>query len=213
MLFDDVDLDALERGAEPHDRALFACVERKGSGTTIAVDEAWSALADRYPADARLRVLAIAREIEAHGVDEGRAIEDYQRAIDALAPRVEADLHAAFEALSVFLLEARQQAPDDAFRRARRLLRRLEQGLLEEAAARTAGDRPFAERSSSAPAMDDATLLARASGEVRPYSPRAPFAVGERLSHVKFGVGLVVGREDSKIEVVFAEGRKKLACA
>ena len=210
MLFDDVDLDALERGAEPHDRALFACVERKGGGTLFAVDEAWSVLADRYPADARLRVLAIAREIEAHGVDEGRTLEDYQRAIDALAPRVDGDLHDVFEALSVLLLEAQRRAPDDAFRRARRLVRRLEQGLLAEAAARTAGDRPFAERSPSAPAMDDATLLARASGEVLAYSPKAAFAVGDRLSHVKFGVGLVVGREDSKIEVVFAEGRKKL---
>ncbi len=213
MLFDDVAADALELGADSPDRALFACIESKGALGDLPVDEAWAILADRYGDDARLRLLAVAREIEAHGTDEGRTAEDYARAIDALRPRVDAVLRESFEALEVFRQDALGRAADDAFRRARRTIRHFEQELLEEAATRTAGGRPFGERSSSsgAAAIDDATLLARATGEPRPYSPKTGFAVGDRVSHTKFGLGLVVAREEAKIEVVFAEGRKKLA--
>jgi hypothetical protein len=213
MLFDDVAADALELGPDSPDRALFACIGSKGDLGDLPVDETWAILADRYGDDARLRVLAIAREIEAHGTAEGRSAEDYARAIDALRPRIDEALAEPFEALEVFRQDALGRAADETFRRARRTLRRFEQALLEEAAERTSGGRPFGERSSGTKVVDDATLLANATGEPRPYSPKTGFAVGDRVSHTKFGLGLVVAREEAKIEVVFAEGRKKLASA
>lgn len=213
MLFDDVAADALELGPESPDRALFACIESKGDLGDLPVDEAWAILADRYGDDARLRVLAIGREIEAHGTSEGRTAEDYARAIEALRPRIDAALAEPFSALEVFRQDALGRAADETFRLARRTLRRFEQALLEEAAQRTSDGRPFGERSSGTKAVDDATLLANATGEPRPYSPKTSFAVGDRVAHTKFGLGLVVARAEAKIEVVFAEGRKKLASA
>jgi hypothetical protein len=51
---------------------------------------------------------------------------------------------------------------------------------------------------------------ASSSSEVRPYSPRERYAVGDTLSHAKFGVGRVVASEGNKIDVVFEIGAKRL---
>ena len=48
------------------------------------------------------------------------------------------------------------------------------------------------------------------SKPTRPYSMRERFELGEQVSHKKFGSGVVVGVEDSKIRVSFAEGVKTL---
>jgi hypothetical protein len=215
MLFDDVADDDLDLGPDAADRAFFACIESRGEVGDLPVDEAWAVLADRYADDLRLRIVALARESEAHGTANGRTEADYARALETLRPRVAKlaeEERAPFEALEVFVQDALGRAADDAFRRARRTIRRLEQALLEEAATKTAGGRPFGERSSPV-RIDDAALLAKAKGEIRQYSPKVSFAPGDRVSHVKFGLGLVTAREEGKVEVAFADGRKKLASA
>jgi hypothetical protein len=215
MLFDDVP-DDLDLGPDAPDRALFASIASRGAVGELPVDEAWGILADRYANDLRLRVLAIAREIEAHGTAEGRTADEYLGALAGLRGRAGAGDVEVLDALEVFLKDALGRAPDEAFRRARRTLRKLEQAVLEEAAERTVGGRPFGERVAAAKGGgidDDAALLARAQGEIRPYAPKSTFASGDRVSHAKFGVGVVIARAEGKIEVVFPEGRKKLVSA
>jgi hypothetical protein len=52
------------------------------------------------------------------------------------------------------------------------------------------------------------------SRPIRPYSPREDFAVGERVDHVKFGIGVVEDIDGGgKITVCFADQRRVLAMA
>ncbi len=43
------------------------------------------------------------------------------------------------------------------------------------------------------------------------YAPARTFARGELVSHAKFGRGCVVATEAGRVEILFAEGVKKLA--
>ena len=52
-----------------------------------------------------------------------------------------------------------------------------------------------------------------AAGVVKPYSPAAVFARGEALTHTKFGIGVVIGVEQGRIEVSFPDATRKLAHA
>lgn len=52
------------------------------------------------------------------------------------------------------------------------------------------------------------------SKPIRTYSPRESFAVGERIDHVKFGIGVVEElAEPGKMTVCFADQRRVLATA
>ncbi|MBS2013571.1 MAG: hypothetical protein JST00_11825 [Deltaproteobacteria bacterium] len=50
----------------------------------------------------------------------------------------------------------------------------------------------------------------RPAQPVEPYSPERSFALGDRVSHPKFGIGEVVRRLDAKIEVRFERGVRTL---
>lgn len=43
-----------------------------------------------------------------------------------------------------------------------------------------------------------------------PYSLRQRYAKGALIAHFKFGKGVIVGVEGSHVEVLFADGKKKL---
>jgi hypothetical protein len=43
-----------------------------------------------------------------------------------------------------------------------------------------------------------------------PYSLKGPLTRGMFISHPKFGRGVVLGVEDSRADVLFADGKKKL---
>ena len=213
MLFDDVDAEGFEAGPEAADRALFHCVATRAEVGDLPVDEAWGILADRYPDDLRLRILSIMHDVDANGTTEGgiRDVEGLGRALQVLAEKAVGELREPFESLVVFVDDVLgKNKSDEAFRKARRTLRKFEQALLVDADERTKGDRPFAERSSPAK-IDDAVLLASAKGEPKRYAPNQAFAVGDRIAHPKFGTGVVVAREEGKVEVAFEGGRKKLA--
>ena len=48
----------------------------------------------------------------------------------------------------------------------------------------------------------------------RTYSPREPYSPGERINHPTFGTGVVATTPGpGKVEVVFPEGNRTLACA
>lgn len=42
------------------------------------------------------------------------------------------------------------------------------------------------------------------------YSLSTKYALGQLVSHVKFGKGIVVDVEASRVEILFADGKKKL---
>jgi hypothetical protein len=46
-----------------------------------------------------------------------------------------------------------------------------------------------------------------------PFAMSARYAKGDLISHPKFGKGLVVGVEPTRIEVLFQDGKKKLGHA
>lgn len=48
-------------------------------------------------------------------------------------------------------------------------------------------------------------------GAFQPYSLQASFAKGTLIAHSKFGKGVVVSVEGARIDVLFADGKKKLA--
>jgi hypothetical protein len=58
-----------------------------------------------------------------------------------------------------------------------------------------------------------ATAPSPALGPEKDYSPTQTFAVGDRVRHSKFGVGVVSAVLDGKVEIRFPQGTKLLACA
>ncbi len=56
-------------------------------------------------------------------------------------------------------------------------------------------------------------VAGKADGVFSPYATTTKFAKGALVSHSKFGKGLVVSVEGSRIEVLFEDGVKKLGHA
>ncbi|MGE0887399.1 MAG: hypothetical protein AB7P14_28080 [Blastocatellales bacterium] len=56
----------------------------------------------------------------------------------------------------------------------------------------------------------DSAAVVESSGPPRAYSMQERFAVGDRLEHPRFGVGLVVDVRSSKIDVKFGKELKTL---
>jgi hypothetical protein len=46
----------------------------------------------------------------------------------------------------------------------------------------------------------------------KPYGPTVALAVGDRVSHAKFGLGFVVGVDSGKAALIFSDGRRRLLC-
>jgi len=70
-------------------------------------------------------------------------------------------------------------------------------------------------RAKKAPALPaEAMIEPDLSKSIRPYSIRETFAVGERIDHPKFGIGIIENAgEAGKIQVHFPDGRRVLAQA
>jgi hypothetical protein len=214
MRFDDVAGDGIEIDANSEDRALFCAIETRGEIGDLPVDEAWAILADRYPGDPRLRVLSLYHDLDANGVDAFRDPPALMRAmnalIDAKADREQCAALVAMIAAEVDDRDAlapveRALAPIPEERIARRLLRKLREAVLDEAEEKTREGNPFGERAPSG-----ISAIKANDAPPRPYSPKEPFAVGDRVLHTKFGEGVVVGKGDGKLEVAFPDGPRKL---
>jgi hypothetical protein len=229
MRFDDVASDDLEIDANADDRALFCAIETRGEIGDLPVDEAWAALADRYPRDTRLRVLALYHDLDENGVSGFRDPASLMRAMNALieskADREQCAALVAMIGASLLLSGSasggasvddrealapveRALAPIPEERIARRLLRKLREAVLDEAEDKTRDGAPFGERAERPEAK-----VKPNDAPPRAYSPKEAFGVGDRVIHSKFGEGLVVDKADGKIEVAFPDGKKKLVCA
>jgi len=214
MRFADVAGDGIEIDASSGDRAVFCTIESRGEIGDLPVDEAWALLADRYPNDARLRVLALYHDLDQNGVEAFRDTASLMRAMNALI-ETKADREQCAALVAMIAAESddrdalapveRALAPIPEERIARRLLRKLRDAVLDEADEKTRDGGNFGE---GAPSTLD--KIKPNEGPPKPYSPKESFAVGDRVVHTKFGEGLVIDKADGKIEVAFPEGRKKL---
>lgn len=224
-LFDDIVESAGEDGIEVDesaaDRVLFAAIATRREIGDLPVAEAWAILGERYPDDARLRILALAWDLEAHGaVDDPDALI---RALDVLSAQVGDDTREAYGALLASVegaaegerevssattrLRQKTEAPAMNEAKARRILRAFQRALLVEADHKTRDGAPFAERRPST--TNDAALVAAATGPAKKYAPTESFAVGDRVDHAKFGIGVVLSKAEGKIEVAFPDQRRR----
>jgi hypothetical protein len=72
----------------------------------------------------------------------------------------------------------------------------------------------FVERRAAEPEKSwDEHMAGKPDEAFVPYSLKSRFASGTLLAHPKFGKGVVLSVEGSHIEVLFAEGKKKLGHA
>ena len=74
--------------------------------------------------------------------------------------------------------------------------------------------RRSAKKKADAPLPAGPVVEPNLSVPIRAYSPREMFNVGERIDHIKFGIGVVENVPDAgKITVCFADARRVLAMA
>lgn len=214
MRFEDVETDGITVDGDADDRVLFHTIETRNEIGDLPVEEAWMILADRYPGDARLRILAWFTDLQANGVDATRDAAVIARAlkhlIDTFGPSPEL---AALVAMASVEIGDRERdalvplekivAPLPEERIARRTLRKLSSAVLDEADERTRDGRPFGER------VEPREQVV-ATGARKKYSPATEFDVGDRCEHPKFGEGLVLSKAEGKIEVAFPDERRRL---
>jgi hypothetical protein len=215
MRFADVDTDGITVDGDAEDRVLFHVIETRNEVGDLPVDEAWTILADRYPDDARLRILAWFHDLSANGVDALRdptaIVKSLQHLIDKVGATPEvsslivmAGVEITNRDLMVPLEKAAAPLPEE--RIARRTLRKLASAVLDEAEEKTRDGKPFgdARKEEKVPV---------ATGPLRDYSPKTAFDVGDRVSHPKFGEGIVLSKAEGKIEVAFPDARRRLISA
>jgi hypothetical protein len=214
MRFDDIAGEGIEIDGSSEDRALFCAIESRGEIGDLPVDEAWALIADRYPDDARLRVLALYHDLDQNGADVFRDTAALMRAMNALIDtKADREQCAALVAMIAAEIDDRDAlapveralAPIPEERIARRLLRKLREAVLDEAEEKTRDGGLFGKRRA-----DSASKIKPNDAPPRPYSPKEPFAVGDRVLHSKFGDGVVIDLADGTFEVAFPEGKQKL---
>ncbi|MBI2390897.1 MAG: hypothetical protein HYV09_15000 [Deltaproteobacteria bacterium] len=214
--FDDVEVDGTQVDESASDRVLFHVIATRAEIGDLPVDEAWAALAERYPDDVRLRLLAIAADVDTNGV---RDPEWLVSVMQSIAPTIDEASRPALSGLVAVAFE--DLGPENALRsraralvanwpksatEAHRALRALETKVLVEADERTRGGRPWGERA----AERVAEVVTKPNAPPRPYSPTEAYERGDRLVHPKFGEGVVLGAAEGKIEVAFGDERKRL---
>lgn len=219
--FDDVDDDGFDLDDDMSDRALFHAVESRTAIGERTTDEPWGMLAERYPDDARLRLCALAADLEANGVrDAARGPEWVATTLESIAPGLaESELPALAAVITLLFDQLRPE--DEAIRgrvrplvatwprnvtEARNGLRAFVGRLLDEADERTRGGRPWSEPKEESVA----TIAAQATGPTRKYAPVESFARGDRIVHPKFGEGVVLAAAEGKIDVAFGHERRRL---
>lgn len=219
--FDDVDHDGFDLDDDLPDRTLFHAIETRLIVGDLGADEPFGLLAERYPDDARLRLCALAADVDANGVrDALRGPEWVATALESIAPALTDTDRPALAAV-VTLLFDELRPEDEAIRarvrplveswprnagEARHALRTFFGRVLDEAEERTRGNRPWAEPKKETPIE----LAARSTGPARRYAPTETFARGDRVLHPKFGEGVVLGAAEGKIDVAFGNERKTL---
>ncbi len=68
----------------------------------------------------------------------------------------------------------------------------------------------FGKSSQAAEKTWDDYVSGQSDDAFQPYSMKSKFERGALINHPKFGKGVVLGVEDQRMDVLFADGKKKL---
>ncbi len=212
--------------ASASDRVIAYAIWSRDTTSALAAHEAWAVLAERYPDDARFLLFAIYEEYEGHSKDWtaaaflNRVWAVLERAGGKLNPEVRDllavvydDLHGLDEAAAARFERIRGRVGTrfgDAAAARKRIVR-LASSLVREIHERTAASGSLV-MAAAKPAMvsDWGDAVAKASGEKITYSATAKYQPGVLVEHPKFGVGVVLGSEPGRVNILFESGSRKL---
>lgn len=208
------------------DRVIAYAIWSRDTSSKLSLEEAWTVLAERYPDDARFLLFAVFAEYEGRGKDwEPGPFLDHvwtllERAGGKLNPEVRDllavvsdDLHPLDEPAAARLerIRGRVGARFGDGAAARKRMTRLAGTVVREIHERTQGSGSLARLAAATPAPSAwSEAVAAATGEKRPYDATAKLEVGALVEHPKFGVGVVIGTEPGRANILFESGARKL---
>jgi len=204
------------------DRAVVFAIWSKNAVGHLPVTEAWQILATRYPSEPRFPLLHAYAELlhKPHGWTVTRFLDDVQKALDAAGGRLhpevrdllataEDDLHQLAEADAARLDRIRSRVGtrtgDSAA--AKKRLGRVALDFVRELHDKTEGGKSLGGGGGGA---DWKGAVAEAKGAKKPYSATEKVAVGDLLEHPKFGLGVVIGVDPGRANILFESGARKL---
>ena len=208
------------------DRVIAYAIWSRDTASTLTPEQAWSVLAERYPADARFLLFAVFAGYEGRGKEwsPGPFLDQVwallERAGGKLNPEVRdllavvsADLHPLDEPAAARLerIRGRVGARFGDGAAARKRLTRLTGTVIREIHERTEGSGSLARMEAAKP-LESAwsEAVANAQGDKKPYAATERYEVGALVAHPKFGVGVVIGTEPGRANILFESGARKL---
>jgi hypothetical protein len=220
-LFADVDEGGFDLDEDGEDRAVFHHIWTLLETGDMWPGDGWELMSDRYPDEPGFRILAAARGAEQSGTSLsvgalerliGGAPHELARVAQATVVIMTnhtgiGEQHAAIQRL--LRAHGVELEVEDAYR----IIDAYERSVLTAANERTRGGRPWKAQAAAPVALDYAGWLAQSAGDAQPYSTKGAFAIGQRVEHAKFGLGVVTKVEAGRMSVIFASGSKTLACA
>lgn len=233
-MFEDLDSQqGLKITRESSDRALAYVIWSRNLIGQLPVDEAWALLHDRYPNEPRFLFLQTYEELLAHTRMERRASQPGIWTPGAFLTRTVAVLDGAGgrlnpevrDLLALAQDELHPLAEEDAARldrirsrvgarvgdasAAAKRLARVASDTIRELHEKTAGDKPIG---GGKPESEWKRLVDAAGGPKRKYAATDKMASGDLVEHPKFGVGVVIGTEPGRANILFESGARKLVC-
>jgi hypothetical protein len=228
-MFEDMEGAPLDETSDPRDasdRELLHGIWARREIGDLPADQAWAELHRRYPQEPRFLLLNAFEELSQPSIPGVYTFDYFVAKASRLAEEAAmrpwvADLVALFEAHpdpgrtaaeASALAETRRRVtpPGYSKRGASSRLSRLADTVLRQYHDRSLGNQPLFP-GGGAVATPPASAAAPPSPE-RQYRRDAAYAIGERVHHPSFGVGVVESVVEGKVSIRFAAGMKTLAC-
>jgi hypothetical protein len=217
---------AIDRSAP--DRVIAYALWSRDTASTLSPSEAWTVLAERYPNDVRFLLFAVFADYEGRGKEWNpgtfldRVWALLERAGGKLNPEVRDllavvsdDLHPLAEPAAARLerIRGRVGARFGDGAAARKRMTRLAGTVIREIHERTQSGGSLARLAAAKPdASAWSEAVAGAAGDKTTYDASAKVAVGALVAHPKFGLGVVIGTEPGRANILFESGARKLVC-
>ena len=227
-MFEDVDgqKGSIAITSDAADRLIVYAIWARTAPGGLKADVAWQILHERYPKDARFLLFATYEQTKAR--DDAWTVTRYLERVWAileaaggkLNPEVrdllamaEDDMHGLSDADAARLDRIRTRVgarTGDATAAAKRISR-LAVDVVRELHEKTAnGARIGGSGAAAAGATDWKAAMDAAGDARRPYVATEKVAIGDVLTHPKFGAGLVTAVEAGRATILFEGGAKKL---
>ena len=233
-MFEDLDAQqGLAISRESSDRAIVYVIWSRNLIGQLPVEDAWFVLHERYPNDPRFLLLHSYEELVARTRLERRSsqpaiwtptlfitktIAVLDGAGGRLNPEVrdlialaQDELHPLGEEDAARLDRIRGRVGarlGDASAAAKRLAR-VASDTIRELHEKTTGDKPIG---ANKPESEWRRLVDAAGGPKQKYAADAKVKAGDLVEHPKFGVGVVMGVEPGRANILFESGARKLVC-